>query len=98
MMDKVKLSGFKLDEVEMSIINKVIDKYVKRLSERMRFEELSLRLKERKHGKTYLHEVKGSLRVGKYLFNSELTDYNLIRVLSKVIDKLIREAEHNLQK
>ena len=97
-MDKVKLSGFKLDDVEMSIIKKVIGRHIKKMRERMRFDELSLRLKKKQQGKIYLHEIKGNLRVGKRNFSSEITDYNLLKALSNVITKLRREVEHNLRK
>lgn len=97
-MDKVKLSGFNLDEIEMSIVNKVINKYAERIAERMRFDELKLDLKKERHGKAFLHEIKGSLKVGKNLFNSQIADYNLLKAIAEVMNKLIREAEHKIKK
>lgn len=97
-MGKVNLVGFDLDDVEMSIINKVIDKHTKRINERIGFEELKLDLRKKKHGKTYLHEIHASLKMKKNTFNSDVTDYNLLKAISESLNKLITESEHTIRK
>lgn len=96
-MEKVKLGGFDLDEVEMQIISKIIEKHAKRIEDKMGLDELKLDLKKKKHGKTYLHQISGSLKIRNRNFNSEITDYNLLKAISQVMDKLGREAEHKLR-
>jgi len=92
---KVLLAGFDLDYGEMAVINNIIDNYVEKIEHRIGFEEIKLTLKKSRRGKSFLHEVKGTLAVGGKQFKTEKTDYNLLKVLSEVFEKLMKEAEHN---
>ena len=90
---KVLLSGFSLDPAEKAIVDNLIRNYQNKIAERMEFEEIKLRLRKSKHGKTFLHEIQGTLIAGKQ-FNAKVIDYNLFSAIAEAFEKLMNEAEH----
>jgi len=90
---KITLSGFKLEEAEKAIVDNLIRSYKDKISEKIKFDEVRLRMKKSARGKTFLHEVQGVMMPGR--FNAKVTDYNLFSALSGVLEKLTHEAEHN---
>jgi len=86
----------KFDEAETERIKKIINKYDKRLG-RLGYKELRLTLQRHKkgtEGKSYLNEIKGLLKLEKNLIHAEITSHEFYPAITKVMEKLAREAEH----
>ncbi len=90
---KITLSGFELEPAEKAVVERIIEKYKRKIQEKFGFKEIRLRLKKSKHGKTFLHEVKGTL-IKEKKYHAEVSDYNLFFAISEVFEKLISEMEH----
>jgi len=89
---KILLQGF--DEEEIERIKKTINKYEKKLG-RLNYRELRLTLQRHKKGtRSYLNEIKGLLKLNKGLAHAEITSHEFYPAITKVIEKLTREAEH----
>jgi len=90
------LSGFDLEPVEMDTARKIIESHAKKLSEICSYEKLCLTLKTSQHGKAFLHELKThvNLKSGNPII-AEDTDYNLYTAISKIMEKIIKQARHN---
>lgn len=91
---KVILSGFKLDPAEKSIVDNLIKNYKHKIGERIRYEEIRIRIKKSPHKNIFLHEVQGIMIANK-TFNAKSEDFNLFAAISDVMEKLMHEAEHN---
>jgi len=96
MLDKkISFSGFKLEFSEREKVNELIERYLRKIEDRLSdYEDIKLRLKKSKHGKAFLHEVEGDIIIKGKILTSKCTDYNLYTALSKVFEKMIREIEH----
>jgi len=90
---KIILSGFSLEPAEKAIVDNLIQNYKNKITEKLGYEEIRLRLKKSKHGKAFLHEVQGTLIRGKR-YNTKVIDYNLFSAIAETFEKLMREAEH----
>lgn len=93
---KIVLSGFSLEPAEKAIVDNLIKSYKDKINERIGFQEIRLRLKKSKHGKTFLHEVEGRLIKGRQ-YNAKVTDYNLFAAIAETLEKLMHEAEHDMR-
>jgi|SRR3989344_2569884 len=93
---KILLAGFDLEQEEKNLVNSIIKNYLNKIEQKIKFEEIKLRMKKSQHGKTFLHEIKGNLRIvgTKKEFASEVTDYNLYSAIAETFEKLIKEVEH----
>jgi len=91
---KIILTGFKLDPVEKSMIERIIRTYKHKIGEKIKYSEIRLRLKKSARGQTFLHEVQGVLLADKK-YTSKMTDFNLLFAASEVLEKLMHGAEHN---
>lgn len=92
---RISFSGFDLEESEQIKVNEIIERYFKKIDEKLKdFEEIKLRLKKSPHGKGFLHEVQGDIIINKKIFTSKYADYNLYNALSEVFEKLLIELEH----
>jgi len=96
MLDKrISFSGFDLEESEQGRVNEIIEKYFKKIDEKLKdFQQIKLRLKKSPHGKAFLHEVQGDIIINNKIFTSKYADYNLYNALSEVFEKLLMELEH----
>ena len=94
---KVSLIGFKLEAAEKAIVDNLIKNYKHKIGERIPFEEIKLRIKKSQHGKSFIHEVQGSM-IGERRFNTRVTDRNLFAALAETFEKLMHEAEHKQRK
>jgi len=94
---RIVLSGFSSEPAEKAIADNLIKSYKNKISERIGFDEIDLRVKKSRHGKTFLHEVQGRMISTGKQFNSKVTDYNLFSALAEVLEKLMHEAEHNMR-
>lgn len=92
---KILLQGF--DEEEIEEIKKILDKYDKRLK-RHDYKEIRLTLQRHQKGegmgKSYLNEINGLLKLEKGLFHAKITSHEFYPAITKVMEKLIQEAEH----
>ena len=97
--NRVTLSGFNLESTEREKTNDLIERYIKRIEDRVKdYEELKITLKTKPHAKTFLHEVHGQLFVkGKRLAAKE-TNHNLYNALARVFERLLREIEQTVIK
>jgi len=93
---KIVLSGFSLEPAEKAIVDNLIKSYKDKINERIGFQEIRLRLKKSKHGKTFLHEVEGRLIKGKQ-YTAKVIDYNLFAAIAETLEKLMHEAEHDMR-
>lgn len=91
---KVSLTGFDLEPAEKTIIDNLIKNYQSKLNEKVKYEELRLRMKKARHGKAFLHEIQGML-IGERKFEVKVTDYNLFSAISKAMKRLMSEVEHS---
>ena len=94
---KILLSGFDLDPFEKASITSLIENHADKINEKIKFKEIKLRLKKSLKGKTFLHEVQGTLITDKQ-FTADVTGYNLFSVIDEVFNKLMKEAEHRIRK
>ena len=94
----ITLSGFDLEAVEMIVVRKIIGSQVKKLSEICDYDSVNLTMRKSQHGKAFLHDLKANvnLKSGAPLV-SEVSDYNLYTALSEILNKIIKQAEHNLK-
>lgn len=100
----ITLVNFKLEPSEMIIIKKIVGNYAKKLSEKSKYKELKLRLKQREHGKGFLHEITAEAIIARdreggkdIILSSSMQDYNLFSALAEVMGKLLSEAESKLK-
>jgi len=91
---KVLLTGFELENEEKSIVNQTVERYLRKIEEKTSYQELKLNLKQSEHGKAFMHEIQGSMITGKKRITSKATGYNLYKVLSEVLEKILNEIEH----
>ncbi len=92
---KILLQGFDKEEIER--IKKIINKYDKRLG-RVDYRELRITLQRHKkgtEGKSYLNEIKGLLKLNKELIHAEITSHEFYPAITKVMEKLAKEAKHS---
>jgi len=97
-MEKIKLSGFNLDDAEKGRIGEILLGYENKIERETGFNQLSLRLKKSQHGKAFLHEIDTRLEIKNKTFNAKVTDYNLFRALTEALDKILNELKHYLKK
>ncbi len=97
---EVKLINFgKLDEIEIEKAKKIISQGMKKIRNYGDFQLLKLNLRIHKHSMEYIHEIEGEVLIkNKKIFNSIVSDKNLYKAISRVIDKLKNEIDHSFEK
>ncbi|MBI2630473.1 hypothetical protein HYW76_05215 [Candidatus Pacearchaeota archaeon] len=90
---KIVVSGLNADSAEKAILENLIKNYKSKISEKIKFEEITISIKKSAHGKAFLHQIKGRMIAGK-IFNAEASDYNLFAAVAEVFEKMMNEAEH----
>ena len=95
MDNTISLVGFDiLDSSEQDKVKEIITKNLKKISVRSNYSKLRIELKQHKHAKEYVHEIKSVLFVGDKRIGSETSDKNLYRALQTLFDKTLSEIEH----
>ncbi|MEM4230863.1 MAG: HPF/RaiA family ribosome-associated protein [Candidatus Pacearchaeota archaeon] len=96
MLDKrVSFSGFELEASEQERVNQIIEKYFRKLEEKLKdFQEIKLKLKKSQKGKAFLHEIEGDIIINNKRISSKYEDFNLYKALSNVFEKMLVEIEH----
>lgn len=94
---RVLLAGFKLDEAERAICDNIIKNYSHKINERVRFDNLKIRLRKSPRGKNTLHEIEASLKANNKIFSANVTDFNLFSGLAEAMEKLLNETIHQLR-
>ena len=100
----ITLINFKLEPIELIVVKKIVGNYAKKMSEKGGYKELKLRLKQREHGKSFLHELNAEAIISKnrevgeeIILSSSAQDYNLFNALAGVMEKLLNEADGKLK-
>ena len=95
---KVLLQGF--DDAETDFIRKIVDKYEKKLA-RLGYEEIRLTLQRHRKGgntgKSFVNEITGLVKLKQSMINAEITSHSFYPAITRVMEKLVQEAEHKLQ-
>ena len=92
----VSLIGFdELDESEQEIMKKLIANYIKKIEDRINYDELKIKLKIHQKGKMFMHEVIGDLYVTKGMaLNAGFAHKNPYKAIAQVMNKLINSITH----
>jgi len=96
---KIALSGFDLEPIEKSIVDKIIKTHERKIREKVGYKEIKLNMKKSQKAKTFLHEIHGRLitdgkNMQKHDFEAKSSDYNLFSAVDEVLEKLLKEAEN----
>ncbi len=97
-MGKITLIGFDLENIENLKINKIIQKYEKKLLYITDYQEISLRLRKSLREKTFFHEVECKIITDSGVFNSKEEGYNLFAIIADVLEKTVKEISHKNKK
>ncbi len=92
--DKVHLAGFDLPLEERGRLQVNIEHYLKKIQEHVDFDVLELTLKKSTKGKAFNHEIHGRLNAQGKVLSAEVSDFNVFKAVSSVLDKILHEAEH----
>lgn len=100
MLDKkISISGFELDMSEQQKVNEVIEKYLEKINDKLGdFQEIKIRMKKSQHGKAFLHEIEGDIITKEKIITSKYTDYNLLKALAEVFEKMLVDIDRIKEK
>lgn len=95
----VALIGFEvLEESEQEIVKKIVENYIRKMSNIGNYKEMRLNLQQHKHGKTFKHEINAHAIFEEGRFNAAVTEWNIYSALSNVCDKIISELNHKVNR
>ena len=96
----VSLVGFdKLDKIEKDTIMQVMNTYIKKIEERIDYDELKIRLKQHRRNKLFLHEINAELFINSgNVLSAKFTHKNPYKALSQVMIKIINGIVHQKKK
>lgn len=96
MDNTISLIGFDvLDDAEQDKIRVIVAKNLRKIDMREDYSKLLIELKQHKHAKEYLHEIKSVLFGKNKRIISQTSDKNLYRAVQIIFDKMLAEIEHN---
>jgi len=87
------LSGFNLEPIEIVVVKKIIGHYAKKISEKIKYSEMKVTLKQSKKTNIFLHQIKAEIAAGK-IITADSENKNLYTALSEALNKLYSQAEH----
>ncbi len=94
-MDTLTLQGFSnLDPSEIERLEDLIAKNLKKIRFKSDYLNLRIELKQHKHSKEFVHEIKATLFLKQNRIRAETSDKNIYKALQNVFDKLLSEIEH----
>ena len=92
---EIAFIGFQsIDESEISVIKGIVLKSLNKLSKKAEIELIRLELKQHKHAKEFMHEMKAVLFLKNNRISATDSDKNIYKALSGVMCKLDKESEH----
>ncbi len=96
----VSLVGFnKFDKVEKKSVINVMNVYIKKIEERIDYDELKIRLKQHQRNKMFFHEMSAELFINPgSVLSAKFTHKNPYKALSQVMVKLINSIVHQQKK
>ncbi len=95
MDNTISLIGFDaLDDLEQNKVKEIITKNLRKISVRGNYTKLRIELKQHKHAKEFVHELKSVLFITDKRISSGSSDKNLYRALQILFDKTLAEIEH----
>lgn len=93
------LVGFEiLEPSELSIIRKIVSNYVRKMCDNGNYKEMRLTLQQKKHGKSFKHEINGLALFKEGRFHSSKMDWNLYTTVSDVCEAILQELLHARKK
>jgi hypothetical protein len=99
MDNTMALRGFEnLDSLELKKVEEIISKSLNKIALREDYENLVIELKQHKHSKEFIHEIKATIFLKTSRFSSQNSDKNLYKAIKTVLDKLLSELEHKSRK
>ena len=94
-MDSLTLQGFSnLDPSEIKSLEEVIAKKLSKIKFKTNYEGLRVELKQHKHSKEFIHEIKAVMFLKSKRMMAQDSDKNIYKALNNVFDKLITELGH----
>jgi ribosome-associated translation inhibitor RaiA len=95
----IALRGFdNLDSLELNKVGEIVSKSLRKITQREDYENLTIELKQHKHVKEFIHEIKATLFIKNKRISSKNSDKNLYKAIKIVLDKLLSEIEHKFRK
>jgi len=96
----ISLIGFGgIDKSEINSVSNILALYIKKVEDRIDYNELKIRLKQHQKNKVFMHELEAELLVHPGLsFNAKETDKNLYKAISKIMSKLLNKISHEKKK
>lgn len=94
---KVLLEKFELDEEELIVANKIIDKRVAKIQRYVDYEEIKLEMKVRQKGKNKQFQIIGRVIYPGGKVVSEKENINPFIAINEVLEKLEMEIKHKLK-
>jgi len=95
----IALVGFEvLEPAELIVIKKIVGNYVRKMCENGNYKEMRLTLQQKKHGKSFKHEIYGLALFGEGRFHSSSMDWNLYTVVANVCESILQELLHKKKK
>jgi len=92
-MVSLVLVGFnKLEESEIKASREIIERYLEKMKKKADCKELKIRLKMKKHSKSFIHEIEAKLYAEK-IFNAKAIDRNLYKAIDSALSKIVSELK-----
>jgi len=93
-LKNVELSGFQLEDVEKEMLLGIISKALEKAEKTCEIEYAKISMKKSVHGKTFLHEIKCSMKTRMGAFNAKESHYNMFRAVAGCLEKITNEIGH----
>jgi len=93
------LVGFNdIDKSELTVVKKIVGGYIRRITERMSYNEMRIRMKKHNKGKSFLHEINSDVHFGGMHLSAKSEGKNMYSAISDSLNSLIKEIEHKFKK
>jgi ribosome-associated translation inhibitor RaiA len=96
--NKILLEKFDLDDNEMIIAKKLINKYAEKIKRLVEYNQIKLEMKVHQKNKNKHFEIKGRVDFKKGKAMSEKQDPNPFVAIDGVMEKLVSEINHSIKK
>jgi hypothetical protein len=91
----IRLINFNLEPIELEKAKKILEKYEKKINEKVNCKELRIRLKTSRKGKTFLHEIDANAITDKKgVLAAKSTGFHIFALIAKTLNKIFEQAEH----
>jgi hypothetical protein len=91
----IRLINFNLEPIELDKAKKIIEKYQKKINEKVNCKELKIRLKTSRKEKAFLHEIKADAVTDKKgILSAKSTGFHFFAVIAETLNKIFEQSEH----